>query len=53
MTETHVLWRTGRVATRLTHAHRHNEQTTLVRDHNGRTKRVVIDEVLTIKEYLQ
>lgn len=48
----HVEWRSGLPVTKLTFAHRHNGQTTLIRDNNGRTKRVVIDQIQTLKEYL-
>lgn len=52
MTATHVVWASGLPVTKLTTAHRHNEQTTLIRDSHGRTKRVVIDTIQTFKEYL-
>lgn len=48
----HVLWREAELVTKLTHAHRHNEQTCLILHLDGTTERVVIDQLQTLKEYL-
>lgn len=48
----HVLWREGEFVTKLTHAHRHNGQTSLILTATGETRRVVIDNIQLIKEYL-
>ncbi|QNJ55899.1 hypothetical protein SEA_RASPUTIA_9 [Microbacterium phage Rasputia] len=52
LTGEHVLWRTGEVVTKLTTAHRHNGQTCLILHRDGTTERVVIDNLITLKEYL-
>lgn len=52
LSPSHVLWRSGEPVTKLTTHHRHNGQTCLIQNRNGDVYRVVIDNLVTLKEYL-
>lgn len=47
----HVIWRTGEFVTKLTYANRHNGQTCLIQSESGDVRRVVVDNLQTIKEF--